>query len=326
MKENRTTADREIPIKCPVCPFPETTRNPCPQCGTDLEPLRWLRRLPQMLEEEAFSQSPQGTRLGSIAYLATAAVLDPASMSSRLALARALLEGGNLEEAQSTVRQILELNPEHPEAQELERTILESERRRAGEARIVQEAAWRTARWKFSALTASTATLVLLTLFIWQPFTSLPPSSKPVSTTDQSRQSQPADAPHLSEKPLIFIDPKFPMVRIERDQEVVRLSGEVKTFPELLQILKQTSKVHRLNLDDMKVKYEHSFPYRVRPHDTLTSLARRFYGQGAKWTLIQEANAPVLKNPDLLKQGEQLLIPGPPRILDGMAPDPDNLK
>jgi len=91
------------------------------------------------------------------------------------------------------------------------------------------------------------------------------------------------------------------------------MKGEVKTLSELFQVLKQTSKVHHLNLDGVKVKYEHSFLYRVRRRDTLSSLAKRFYGQAAWWKLIQEANAAVLKNPDLLRPGEQLLIPGPPK-------------
>jgi len=52
MEAKRNTPDQDIPIKCPVCPFPETTKNPCPQCGTNLEPLRRLRRLSSLLATE----------------------------------------------------------------------------------------------------------------------------------------------------------------------------------------------------------------------------------------------------------------------------------
>jgi len=49
--------------------------------------------------------------------------------------------------------------------------------------------------------------------------------------------------------------------------------------------------------------------YRVTPGDTLRKIAKRFYDDPARLTLIVRANA--LTNPDRLKVGQELVIPDP---------------
>jgi NitT/TauT family transport system substrate-binding protein len=49
--------------------------------------------------------------------------------------------------------------------------------------------------------------------------------------------------------------------------------------------------------------------YTVNAGDTLSHLARRFYGSPHKWPKIHEANAERLKNPHYIYIGQQLLIP-----------------
>jgi len=56
-------------------------------------------------------------------------------------------------------------------------------------------------------------------------------------------------------------------------------------------------------------KTESSKTYVVEEGDTLTSIARRFYGKGTKWTVIYEANRDVLSSPDRLPVGVRLRIP-----------------
>ena len=51
-----------------------------------------------------------------------------------------------------------------------------------------------------------------------------------------------------------------------------------------------------------------STTYTVRPGDTLSGIAQRFYGDPQKWTLIQRAN-PVLSNPNMIHAGQVLTIP-----------------
>lgn len=49
--------------------------------------------------------------------------------------------------------------------------------------------------------------------------------------------------------------------------------------------------------------------YEVQKGDTLSALAKRFYGKGSMYTKIFEANKDVLTNPDLIKVGQKLRIP-----------------
>jgi nucleoid-associated protein YgaU len=49
--------------------------------------------------------------------------------------------------------------------------------------------------------------------------------------------------------------------------------------------------------------------YEVQKGDTLSALAKRFYGKGSLYMKIFEANKDVLTNPNLIKVGQKLRIP-----------------
>ena len=49
--------------------------------------------------------------------------------------------------------------------------------------------------------------------------------------------------------------------------------------------------------------------YPVVKGDTLSSIAKQFYGDANKWRKIFEANGDVIKNPDLIHPGQVLKIP-----------------
>lgn len=49
--------------------------------------------------------------------------------------------------------------------------------------------------------------------------------------------------------------------------------------------------------------------YTVVEGDNLTKISKNIYGKASKWTLIYEANADKIKNPDKLKVGTVLTIP-----------------
>jgi LysM repeat protein len=50
--------------------------------------------------------------------------------------------------------------------------------------------------------------------------------------------------------------------------------------------------------------------YTVQRGDTLSSIARRFYGSAADWNRLFQANRSVLHNPDVIFPGQVLQIPG----------------
>jgi nucleoid-associated protein YgaU len=49
--------------------------------------------------------------------------------------------------------------------------------------------------------------------------------------------------------------------------------------------------------------------YEVKPGDTLSGIAQRFYGKASLYPKIFEANRDILTNPDLIKVGQKLKIP-----------------
>ena len=61
--------------------------------------------------------------------------------------------------------------------------------------------------------------------------------------------------------------------------------------------------------DALVIHHEQARHYTVRPGDTLSSIAQRFYGSTADWRLLYEANRSVIKNPDVIFPGEVLSVP-----------------
>lgn len=49
--------------------------------------------------------------------------------------------------------------------------------------------------------------------------------------------------------------------------------------------------------------------YEVRPGDTLSKIAKQFYGDANRYSAIFEANRPMLKDPDEIYPGQTLRIP-----------------
>ena len=52
--------------------------------------------------------------------------------------------------------------------------------------------------------------------------------------------------------------------------------------------------------------------YTVAKGDSLSKIAKKFYGNANKWRVIFEANGDQLSNPDLIKPGQVLKIPVKP--------------
>ena len=53
--------------------------------------------------------------------------------------------------------------------------------------------------------------------------------------------------------------------------------------------------------------------YTVVTGDSLSKIAKRFYGDGNRWQKIFEANRDQIEDPDLIQPGWQLVIPPNPR-------------
>ena len=61
---------------------------------------------------------------------------------------------------------------------------------------------------------------------------------------------------------------------------------------------------------DIKVEDETVFAHHtVEKGDTLGKIAKHYYGNASKYTAIFKANTGILKNPDVIHPGQELVIP-----------------
>jgi nucleoid-associated protein YgaU len=60
-------------------------------------------------------------------------------------------------------------------------------------------------------------------------------------------------------------------------------------------------------------------PYTIGPNDTLISIARRVYGDGALWPVLWEANRSVVPDPNTIQPGRRLVVPSASAARDGAA-------
>ena len=67
--------------------------------------------------------------------------------------------------------------------------------------------------------------------------------------------------------------------------------------------------VEQASTDALVVHHEQPRRYTVREGDTLGSIAQRFYGNPADWSLLYQANRSVIQNPNVIYPGEVLTVP-----------------
>ena len=73
-----------------------------------------------------------------------------------------------------------------------------------------------------------------------------------------------------------------------------------------------TATAVRAVTDALVVHHEPTRRYTVKPGDTLSSIAQRFYGSSARWNWLFQANRSVIKNPDMIFPGQVLSVPSKP--------------
>jgi len=80
----------------------------------------------------------------------------------------------------------------------------------------------------------------------------------------------------------------------------------------------------QVHTDALVVHHEPARRYTVRPGDTLSSIAQRFYGHPADWRWLYQANRSVVQDPDVIYPGEVLNVPyePPARITTSTPAEP----
>ncbi len=107
------------------------------------------------------------------------------------------------------------------------------------------------------------------------------------------------------------------------DDETVVLTGKVDTIPNKNRIVVAAGNVEGISKVEDRLAVlpigsdipvipptepEKEF-YTVVPGDTLSKIAKQFYGNANKYPVIFEANTPMLTHPDKIYPGQVLVIP-----------------
>ena len=102
-------------------------------------------------------------------------------------------------------------------------------------------------------------------------------------------------------------------IDVRFDDGVVYLSGEVadqETLERVVIAVGNVKGVERVDEDlDVESPAEAARMYNVQPGDTLSAIAKQFYGDANRYTEIFEANRPMLSDPNLIYPGQTLRIP-----------------
>lgn len=102
-------------------------------------------------------------------------------------------------------------------------------------------------------------------------------------------------------------------LNIEFRNHLATVYGKVPTQAEKEKIILIIGNVNGVAQVDDKLEVLQSEPeaqfYTVQSGDTLSKIAKQFYGNAMKYPVIFEANEPMLKNPDRIYPGQVLRIP-----------------
>ena len=100
-------------------------------------------------------------------------------------------------------------------------------------------------------------------------------------------------------------------VDIEGDKALIR--GSVDSQEQREKIILLVGNTEGIGSVDDRLQVSRQEPeaqlYDVKPGDTLSKIAKQFYGDANKYHQIFEANKPMLKDPDEIYPGQKLRIP-----------------
>ncbi|WP_298765452.1 LysM peptidoglycan-binding domain-containing protein [uncultured Polaribacter sp.] len=101
---------------------------------------------------------------------------------------------------------------------------------------------------------------------------------------------------------------------VKEENGVLHVTGTAKTPYEKNLLWDEIKKVGGENPTDIManidVEDESVFArHTVAKGETLGKIAKQYYGQPMKYTAIFEANTAILKNPDVIQPGQELVIP-----------------
>jgi NitT/TauT family transport system substrate-binding protein len=122
-------------------------------------------------------------------------------------------------------------------------------------------------------------------------------STAVAKATPRTEATEPAAAPIATKERPAPVDAKAKAV-----------TAEEKTKPIAKQVPMPAEKT-TTSVATAKTTKSAAEEYTVKPGDTLSKLAQRYYNSMSKWERIYEANRDILKNPNYIYIGQKLMIP-----------------
>lgn len=102
-------------------------------------------------------------------------------------------------------------------------------------------------------------------------------------------------------------------LNVELQGDTVIVSGEVDSQANREKVILALGNVEGIAAVDDRLTVATPAPeaqfYEVKKGDSLSKIAKQFYGNAMKYPVIFEANKPMLKDPDLIYPGQMLRIP-----------------
>jgi len=107
---------------------------------------------------------------------------------------------------------------------------------------------------------------------------------------------------------------KIQNLSVKFDDGIVTLAGEcdsLATKEKAVLLAGNVKGVGQVNDENLSIPVEEEPAefYTIVSGDSLSRIAKRYYGDAMKYPLIFEANKEVIKNPDLIYPGQQIRIP-----------------
>jgi len=106
---------------------------------------------------------------------------------------------------------------------------------------------------------------------------------------------------------------------VQYEDGLVSLGGQVDsgaTKQKCVLLAGNLKDVEKVNDDHLSVKPQPEAPpepefqfYTIVSGDTLWKIASKYYGNGAKWETLFDANREVIQNPDLIYPGQVIRVP-----------------
>jgi nucleoid-associated protein YgaU len=142
-------------------------------------------------------------------------------------------------------------------------------------------------------------------------------------TIGQKLFSREDEAARKIEEHIESANPGIDHLKVDYRNSIAYLSGEAKSAEALQKAVLMAGNVQgveSVNVDGIRVPASIREPktvetlenvqyYVIQPGDTLSKIARQFYGNSSDYTRIFEANREVIRDPDLIFPGQKIRIP-----------------